>query len=295
MKNLIGILIILAVSTVGCNNLNRQLETKDATIDSLKEVNNKSQYTLNEFVGLLNEIEENLQEIKERENLIELNSEDLASQDDQKILNDLQQINTLMAANHDKLYELKEKLHQSDKKQNELQRLVRNLRARIVESDSAVQMLAQRLETAKFQKTELESTIVDLNHELQTSTYRFKEELRHLDDQLIARKMALNTGYLAIGDLKSLLEENIVEKEGGILGIGSVKKVNENIDEDHFTKLDIVSTDQIFLNVKKAEMISDHPSDSYELKKEGEFISMLKINKPDKFWEKSKYLVVAVN
>ena len=84
----------------------------------------------------------------------------------------------------------------------------------------------------------------------------------------------------------------IINKTGGLLGIGRTSQIDPNIDNSKFTRIDYTKVNDIDLNSTGAKIITAHPSDSYALdKNHGKTINLM-INDPEKFWSASKYLVV---
>ena len=67
------------------------------------------------------------------------------------------------------------------------------------------------------------------------------------------------------------------------------------MDKDYFTKVDLRTCNTINLNVKKAQILSSHPSGSYKLVQQGKNIDKIEITDPIKFWENSKILVVVTD
>ena len=92
--------------------------------------------------------------------------------------------------------------------------------------------------------------------------------------------------------VKDLQKSNLIDKEGGLLGIGRTTKVSNNLDNNLFTKIDYVETTSIPVNSKSMKIITSHPTDSYSLDKTGKMINSIMISDPAKFWSESKYLVI---
>ncbi|MGZ4038226.1 MAG: hypothetical protein ACXVPQ_10395, partial [Bacteroidia bacterium] len=84
----------------------------------------------------------------------------------------------------------------------------------------------------------------------------------------------------------------IIDKTGGLLGIGKTSRLNSEIDPGNFTKIDYTKVQSIPINSRKAKLVTTHPSDSYTWNKENDQITALTITQPEKFWSASKYLVV---
>ena len=68
-----------------------------------------------------------------------------------------------------------------------------------------------------------------------------------------------------------------------------------DFDNSYFKKIDISQVKTLDLFVKKAKIITTHPSDSYQLiTGQNGAVEMIEITNPEKFWSASKYLVIEV-
>ena len=79
----------------------------------------------------------------------------------------------------------------------------------------------------------------------------------------------------------------------GLFKKGQVLK-DSDINKDYFTQVDIRTTKEIKLYSKRAELLTTHPSGSYELVKDDKGQLTLKITNPTEFWSVSRYLVIQV-
>lgn len=78
-----------------------------------------------------------------------------------------------------------------------------------------------------------------------------------------------------------------------ILQSGDVLK-SADFNKDYFTQIDIRTTKEIKLYSKRAELLTTHPTGSYELVKDDKGQLTLKITNPAEFWSVSRYLVIQV-
>jgi hypothetical protein len=93
--------------------------------------------------------------------------------------------------------------------------------------------------------------------------------------------------------ISELKDEGIVERQGGILGIGSTPVLRSDFAREHFTPVDIREIEYIPLESKKAELISVHPDESYHISGDNQADTLF-IEDPNLFWTATKFLVVAV-
>ena len=244
-------------------NLNGKLNEKDAAIQ--------------ELVSSFNEIQENLNAIKEKEKIISkvTSDGDVKSKEDQ-IKEDIQSIYDLMAKNKDRIGSLSKKLKNSKLKIEGLEKMIENMQATLSLKDSEIE--------------ELKTKIEGLNVELSSLTTNYKA----VENESNQKTEIINTAFYAIGTSKELKEKNVITKEGGIIGLGKTTKLSSDFNKEYFTKINIEKTTSINLGAKKIKILTTHPSNSYKLIGEKP-IEKLEINNTKEFWSASKYLVIILD
>ena len=72
--------------------------------------------------------------------------------------------------------------------------------------------------------------------------------------------------------------------------------LRDDFNSEKFNKIDITATTTIPISGATAELVTNHPSDSYVIEGDEEkSVDRLVIIDPDRFWNSSKYLVVVTN
>ena len=238
---------------------------------------------VNDYVETLNQIEMDLMAIKEKENLLDVQSQDpeLAKDTKVQIAEDIQLIYSLIEENKKKVADLSRKLKNSGVEIAALNEKVRYLTGVIEERDSSMVALNQQLQDRDImiadlntQKGELETVVADQKNTIAQQTNE------------------LNKAYFASGNYKELREKGIIAKDGGFLGLGKSKSLQDTVSTKYFEKIDITLTKSIPVNAKKAELITEHPSGSYEWVEENDQIVSMVINNPQEFWKISKFAVL---
>ena len=244
-------------------NLNGKLNEKDAAIQ--------------ELVSSFNEIQENLNTIKEKEKIISkvTSDGDVKSKEDQ-IKEDIQSIYDLMAKNKDRIGSLSKKLKNSKLQIDGLEKMIENMQATLSLKDSEIE--------------ELKTKIEGLNVELSSLTTNYKA----VENESNQKTEIINTAFYAIGTSKELKEKNVITKEGGIIGLGKTTKLSSDFNKEYFTKINIEKTTSINLGAKKIKILTTHPSNSYKLIGEKP-IEKLEITNTKEFWSASKYLVIILD
>jgi len=104
----------------------------------------------------------------------------------------------------------------------------------------------------------------------------------------------MHTAYYIVGNSADLQKWNLVDKQGGFLGIGQTAKLSNNLDHNMFTEIDYTKTTVIPINSKGVRIVTTHPTGSFTVNKKGRLVESITIDDPERFWSTSKYLVVTL-
>jgi len=273
---------LLALSFFSCNT--DELENKIAELEAEKaesagQLNEKEDVIVG-FIGDMNEIQENLAKIKEREDLMTArfdkgNVEMNETMKDQ-IIADIDMINSLLADNKKKMSSLNARLKKSNVKIAELEKMIENMAVQLQEKDAQIASLQTQLAEANQQLAVL------------------FEEYNNRLEELGAQEDELNKAFYCYGSSKELLAQGVLTKEGGFIGIGKTKKLSDDFNKEYFTQVDIKLFSEIALNAEKAKLVTNHPTSSYKIEGSEGKADKLIITDADAFWSSSKYLVVVV-
>lgn len=289
---IIGVLVVLiAALAISGGVYFKDYEMKQATMLKLEQDRGNSlsvklfqrDSLVNDYVETLSQIEKDLLIIKEKENLLDVQSQDpeLAQDKKVKITEDIQLIYSLIEQNKKKIADLSRKLKSSGVEIAALNEKVRYLSTVIEQRDST--MLAMNEELG--QKDVLIAGLNGKMGELETVVTT--------QEGLIAEQVTeINKAYFTSGNFKDLAEKGIISKDGGFLGMGKTKSLQNAFSNEYFERIDITMTKSIPVNAKKAELITEHPEGSYEWVEQDELIANLVINDPKEFWKISKYAVL---
>ena len=248
-KYYLFIVVSLVVLATGCNQ--KEIARLQAQRDSLMAVTGSKDASLVEFVNAFNEIQANLDTIKQKEMIIDNRAKGGEVQANQKeqIQSDINYIYSLLQKNRELVSKLTDKLKKSEHKSAELQKMIDNLNNIIVEKDAQIEQLTAELNKLNIQVNDLTGQVGNLT----TENAQKQAEIE-------AKTTQLNTAYYIIGTVKELKEKNIITKEGGFVGIGRSKDISDEVDLSYFTKVDITKLNTIPIMKKKVEIISKHPA-----------------------------------
>jgi archaellum component FlaC len=306
-KNLLILLTVaLGLSITACNRGKvKELESKN---QQLSQLNSLQDSLLNDFLSYFNDFEENLASIKEREGIISVTATDPEVEGDRKerINEDLRTIDQLLARNNNIIDSLSARLTNVEGKSNEYRRAVTRLKTQMAEKTNTIAQLqndlenmnltvatlTMRVDTLTNVRNTLASKTAAQSAQIQDQSTRISEQ----SDRIAFQTSELNKAYFVTGTTRELKDANVINTEGGLVGIGSSKKLSEDFNTSAFKQIDITKIEEIPVNAKKASLLTSHPVGSYAFENgDDKDIRSLKITDPNRFWSASKYLVVVVN
>ena len=238
---------------------------------------------VNQMMVAFDEIEQNLQQIKQKRQMISANSENPEFTKDKKeaIIKDIQMMNTLITDSRNKIDILNKKLKNSGIQLAEMQKKLDALDQIVDNQEQNIVMLKDSLSTKNYQ-------LADLNQKMS----QMEVDMNMQKTEIASKTNDLHTAYYTSGSYKQLKEKGVLTKEGGFLGLGQNTTLSSNVNQDDFTQIDITQTDSIPVHSRKVELITDHPKGSYKLVENNGEISYLAIQNPTEFWKLSKYMVI---
>lgn len=280
--------LALLIATAGCKEKEKkQIELLTKENNALRAESQSKDSTINGFFRMLNEIEENLAQIKIKENYISKNTasgNELKQDAREQINEDIKIINELMSKNKRSIIYLSKKLKESNLKVAEFEKMIAQTNQTIQERDAEISVLKDKLTQMDFSITVLNAKVDTLNTEKAQLTETVNKQVE-----------TINTAYYAFGTQKELIDNRVIDKSGGFLGLGKTSKLKNDFNIDYFTKADISKLTSIPLSGKKAKIITVHPTDSYKLVVNANgVVEKIDILDANKFWSASKYLVIIV-
>ncbi len=285
MKNYILIAATALASLTACSpegETAEQIRAREVQ-DSLVAIINDKETSVNDFISAFDEVERNLDSVSIKQNVILMHSDgDMKLNQKVRINREIKAINDLMDQNRKKLAELSKKLKRSNNKNAQLEKTIATLTNQLAVKDQELAALNQRLSDLDAQVAQLKTSVDTLSSQGVAKSTLIAE-----------RTTALHTAYYRVDDKKELRKAKLIERKGGVLGLGRTSQLNKDLDKSKFTQIDYTQTTTIPVNSKDFKMITPHPSDSYKLDKTDKLVNCILITNPEKFWSESKYLVVS--
>lgn len=289
-------LVALLAAFSACNQdeIARNKTEKDSllTVIRTKESEMKQQETsINDFISSFNEVERNLDSVSSRQQILYLHADkargDVKSSQKERINSQIAAINNLMESNRATIASLKSKLKGSTRTNARLKETIATLTAQLQQKDQELAALNEKLASLNAQVAQLQTGVDSLSSHYTSHSKTIAENT-----------IAMHTAYYIVGRTKDLYESKVIDRKGGLLGMGKTSRLSSNIDNSRFTRIDYTKTTTIDINSSNVRVITTHPGDSYRLEndpaKKGA-VKTLVITNPDKFWSASKYLVVEGN
>lgn len=281
--------LLTMIALTACTNkkMEDQLISQKAMNDSIEAVLASKNAEMEMLFQQLNEIEESLTMVtskyadvsKLKDKTGEVNADTRS-----RITAQIQDINEILNTNKQKVDQLNSQLKKSGKNNKELTAFIEKLQSRITEQEEEIQLL-----TTELQKKQI--VIENLNKNLDELT----KQSQRKDEHIMKIEEEKNTAYYVVGTRKNLIDQKIINRKGGFLGIGKRSAVSSDSDMQNYTKIDIRKVTEIKLSGKKIKILTSHPSGSYKLIGDAKKPTAIQINNPSEFWQKSKFLVVEID
>ena len=291
MKQLL--IFALVFSLFSCNNSGKSGDSVSEAqeMDSLRMLSMEKDRQMNSLVSALIEIDDNLQMIKEKENLITLDAADTETGGkalEDRINRDIQVIYDLMLQNKEQITQLEKQLQHSGSNNTNLNKLVKRLNAQLKNKTIEIIQLQQKLESQSLEIDDLNFTIDGLQwvvDSLEGVKYATQQELAETTEKLYR-------AHYVFGTKKELKDEKILTNDGFLT---KKKLLSEGYSEDYFTTIDYRELDSLNLFMPKAKILSNHPESSYKLEESNDGALVLRIEDKENFWSMTRHLVVQVS
>ena len=286
------LLIGLAVMPA-CQRANQQ-DQEAMRLDSINAALQDSINTANaekdSLMQLMGDIADGMTQIKELEDIVSVNNLNGETPDRKKQLrDDIVLIQQSINKHKQRLAELERRLKQSTNYNATMKKSIENLKAQLEDQQKTINGLTEQLAAAHIQIKNLNQSVDSLSNANKTVT-REKEAAVQESKQLSHEVDNLNTCYYVIGSKKELKANKIIET--GFLR--KTKILEGDFEMSYFTKADRRTLSEIPLHSNKAQLLTNHPKDSYEIVDHGN-VKTLHILNAHRFWEKSNFLVVKVD
>ena len=283
MKKVLTVLSVALVALVlsSCVESSKKYQTLLAEKEALAVENQNLENEFNATIGIINEVENNLQAIRDAEGMLTVQQE--GSERDQ-IVSELLQIKERMAENRARLDSLNQVIEKSGKNNGNLRAQIKKLQAQIAEKEEMIAGLQAQIEEKDGQIANLNTQVDNLNNDLNNAN----TQIENLNNQNLAQTDEMNTVYYIGATAKELKAKGII--------LSAKKIFKGDVPTEEFTKADMRELNTIVFQTKKGVVLTTHPVESYTLTPgkdaDGNKIVTLEITNPEQFWKVTRYLVV---
>lgn len=289
MKTMLRILITTATPALllfgSC-----QSDSDQAIINGQHQSLQEKDSLIREYVVTMNEIDANLDAVRDAYGLIILGPQsnvDEGVSKREQILRNIAMINDVLAADQKKLQDLEKALAASGERNVTLSALTKNYEAKIKESKLEIENLKGQVAQLSAANEELGKSGEQLrndNAQLKTQNGELTVKVEEMDKEM-------HTGWFTVGTQKELRDGKIITRQGNLF-TGRAVVLSPDLNNQNFAKVSTREEMILSLNSKKAKLITTHPANSYKLNKTEDGMLQLHITQPELFWSVSKYLVV---
>ncbi|MFV0289334.1 MAG: hypothetical protein ACK5IJ_00325 [Mangrovibacterium sp.] len=288
---LIAILaILLAIVSVKFFKTDKQKTEIQQEYDELISEHYQQDSVMNTMEDIFDEIQYNLTYIQEKRGQLVINSQEGGKDPRQQIVEDVKQMDRILHESEAKIAELQKELKKAGKAIPAYEKRIAALQETIRQQNQDMLDLQQVISVQNFKLTDFQQKVELMDQRLnnQSDSIATQSEILKETDR------KLHLGYVAYGTAKELKEKNLVSSQGGILGLGASKELPSDFDSSYFMEVDMRDATQVSLHTKKAELITQHPENSYHFEEKNGEVLFLSIDNPKDFWKVSRFVVIQV-
>jgi predicted RNA-binding protein with RPS1 domain len=289
MKKVLLICISIAAMLTSCVENSHKYKQMIAENDSLKLENVRYVSEINEMLSVLNDIEADIQSIRDAENYLNIQQQggELTPNAREHIRENMQLIGETLKKNKEQLSQLEEKLKNSNIQSTALKNTISRLTSELDQKTTMIVALQEDLAKKNVRIQELDLQVSSLEEDVEGLSLTATAQSETLKEQ----DKILHTAYYCFGTAKELKSQKILS--GG--GLFSKSKVLQSgFNRDYFIPIDIREVTEIPLFAGKASLKSNHPAGSYEFVKDEDRNLTFRITDVKEFWSIGKYLVIEV-
>ena len=288
MKKLLVVFCLLPFFSA-CSFMNSEVGELRQENDSLRVAKSQIEREVNSYLKTMNEIDQNLDRVKEIEGYLSLQTNDEGLEVDQRerINSNIALVTDLLQKNQAEIVKLNKDLKKSGLHIKELEATVKRLTSMVSEQSNTINALLEEMAKKDELIAEQEVSIKGLRSDVADLSSDNEQK-----NQTIARQdETIHAAWYVFGTRKELKKQQIISSDGLV---SSAKVLQSDFNKDYFVKIDAREVAEIPLYAKRVKILTNHPKSSYRLEKiDGQYT--LFISNKQEFWSVSKYLVIEVD
>jgi hypothetical protein len=202
-----------------------------------------------------------------------------------RIVSSISNMRTQIEADKKKISDLEKQLASSKTQLKGVQDIVNKLKASIGDKEKIMDELQKKLGI-------MTETLETERRTSQVEIQKREQSLSEKQQELAKQTLEANTIYYIYGTRNELIDKGIIDRKGGLLGIGKVTTVTQTIQSAKYTEMNLLDTQQItFPATKKGySVLSNHIATTYRVEKLGDNNVLTVTDAPN--FRKQKFLVI---
>jgi hypothetical protein len=270
--------VILTALLMACGG-KTDTSALEQTIDSLRQVNQQQQSSLQEMTTFVTTLSDGMNAIAQQENMIFNNGgNEGTSLDKEQLKSHLETLANTLTEQRSKIHSLADSLKARGADMSKMQGLIDNLTQQLDEKDKIIAQLRKDIEQKSF-------SISDLQNKLRVAmagSAQYEQRAAKAEKELAT----ITTAYVLMGTKEALTDGGYIDKRKHVL--------TESMPKGDFTKVNIYKFTELDIPSRSPKLLTDHPRKSYNIEKVDKENRKLVITNPQLFWSSSKYLIIQV-
>ena len=282
MKKMIC-LALSAIVLVSCEFVTKREQELTAKNETLAMELSKKNEALNQAIQAIADIQEGFRAINEAEGRVSISTQGGEGLSDaERMKEDILFIQQKMEENRKQIETLQKKLKASGSETASLRKVIANLQKELSDKALRIAALQEELAEKNIRIAELDQAVATLTGDVNTLHQVADAQQEVIEQQVVQ----LNTAWYVYGTTKELKEQNVL-RDGKVLS-------SSDFNKNYFTEVDI-RVDRVFpLYAKHAQLLTVHPTGSYEFTKDESKKLTLHVLDFEAFWSVSRYMVIQV-
>jgi len=285
MKKISAMLaVVMAVVLAGCNQVSKeQYQQATNTNDSLMYVALQQGNEIYELSTTLKAVGDELDQINGQIAMSNGEDQDLVAKRE-RLLEQLALVKQNMEEKQKQLDELQKKYSAQLGQNKELKKTIERLKTQVADYETKIAEYKEVVAAKDVEIAGLNDNLTQTQQTLETTLEQSQQQQEVINTQ----DEMLNAGYYIVANKKRLKELGLLE--GNLFS--KKRLTNDGFSSDGFTKIDIRDLTEIPFNAKKADILSSHPANAYQIVNQGDGTKKLIIKDPSLFWSNTRFLVV---
>ncbi len=276
--------VVMAVALTSCNQVSKeQYQQATSTNDSLMYVALQQGNEIYELSTTLNAVSDELNQINGQIALSNGEDQSLVAKRE-RLLEQIALVKQTIEEKQKALDELQKKYSAQLGQNKVLKQTIERLQSEVAGYETKVAELNEAVATREQKIEGLTTTLTETQQTLETTVAQNEQQQEVINTQ----DEMLNTGYYIVADKKRLKDLGLLE--GALLA--KKRLTRQGFSSEGFNKVDIRELNELPLGAKKVEILSSHPTNSYELREQADGTRTLVIKDPTEFWSNTRFLVV---